>query len=205
MQIKYNYSKRTNKIKYIVIHDTGNTVTGSDAQSHFNYFNTGNRSSSADFFVDDTQALQVNDYIKYYTWHCGDGNGRYGITNNNSIGIEICVNRDGNYTKAFNNTVALTKRLMKELNIPIENVVRHYDASHKKCPASMSANNWELWKKFKELIALKEITSVNDIVWELAQRGIISDKALWLKKLEDDKNAYWLARKSIEYLRKAGA
>lgn len=50
----------------------------------------------------------------------------------------------------------------------------------------------------------KELTSVNDIVWELAQRGIISDKALWLTKLEEDKNAYWLARKMIEYLRKAG-
>ena len=51
---------------------------------------------------------------------------------------------------------------------------------------------------------MKEITSVNDIVWELAQRGIISDKALWLKKLEEDKNAYWLAKKTVDYLVKAG-
>ena len=27
-----------------------------------------------------------------------------------------------------------------------------------------------------------ELTTVNDIVWELANRGIISDKELWLKK-----------------------
>lgn len=51
--------------------------------------------------------------------------------------------------------------------------------------------------------AEKEITSVNDIVWELASRGIISDKALWLNKLETDKNAYWLAKKTVDYFRKA--
>ena len=46
-----------------------------------------------------------------------------------------------------------------------------------------------------------ELTSVNDIVWELAERGIIIDKALWLEKLETDKNAYWLARKCLNHIR----
>lgn len=50
----------------------------------------------------------------------------------------------------------------------------------------------------------KEIESVNDIVWELASRGIITDKALWLKKLEEDKNVYWLCKKTIDYLIKKG-
>lgn len=45
-----------------------------------------------------------------------------------------------------------------------------------------------------------ELESVNDIVWELAERGIITDKALWLKKLSEDKNAYWLARKCVNYI-----
>lgn len=49
-------------------------------------------------------------------------------------------------------------------------------------------------------ITTTELTSVNDIVWELANRGIITDKALWLKKLEEDKNAYWLARKCANYI-----
>lgn len=40
-----------------------------------------------------------------------------------------------------------------------------------------------------------ELTSVNDIVWELNYRGIISDKYLWMNKLLNDSNAYWLARK----------
>jgi len=204
-QIAYNISKRNTAAIYIVIHDTGNKNRGADAEAHFRYFNGGNRNSSADFFVDDKQILQVNDYIKNYTWHCGDGKGRYGITNANSIGIEICVNSDGNYEKAYANAIELTKHLMKELNITVDRVVRHYDASRKNCPASMSSQNWALWNDFrKALIAQEELTSVNDIVWELAHRGIITDKALWLKKLETDTNSYWLARKVANYLRNKG-
>ncbi len=202
-QIAYNRTPRTQKPVYIVIHDTGNTRKGANANAHFNYFNGGNRNSSADVFVDDTQVLQVNDYTQYYTWHCGDGKGKYGITNSNSIGIEICINSDSNYNTAFQNAVELTKYLMKELNIPLDRVVRHYDASRKNCPASMSKNSWALWQGFKaKLTATTELTSVNDIVWELAYRGILTDKNLWLNKLENDTNSYWLARKIVKYIRK---
>lgn len=151
-QILYNRTKRTQKPKYIVIHDTGNTARGADARRNFEYFNSGNRDASADFFVDDKTVYQVNDYNAYYTWHCGDGGGKYGITNGNSVGIEICVNADGDYTRAFENAVELTKQLMAELDIPPERVVRHYDASRKNCPASMSGDGWALWQKFKNMI-----------------------------------------------------
>ena len=46
-----------------------------------------------------------------------------------------------------------------------------------------------------------ELTEVNDIVWELAHRGIVSDSDLWVKKLGDDVKAYWLARKTVQFLR----
>ncbi len=155
-QIAYNRSRRTDEIKYIVIHDTGNTGRGANAESHYKYFNGGNRGSSADFFVDDVQALQVNDYTRYYTWHCGDGHGKYGITNNNSIGIEICINCDGDYSKAFENAVQLTRQLMSELHIDINHVVRHYDASRKNCPQSMSGNDWARWREFKRRLTETE-------------------------------------------------
>lgn len=48
---------------------------------------------------------------------------------------------------------------------------------------------------------LQELIEVNDIVWEFAHRGIITDKELWLKKLEEDKDSYWLARKALHALR----
>lgn len=146
-QIQYNRTKRTGKILYIVIHDTGNKGKGASADAHFKYFNGGNRSASADFFVDSEKVLQINDYNLYATWHVGDGKGKYGITNQNSVGVEICVNSDGNYEEAVKKAVALTKFLMQKLNIPKERVVRHFDASRKNCPASMTEQDWNAFKK----------------------------------------------------------
>jgi len=208
-QIAYNRTARTQKPQYIVIHDTGNTGKGSNADAHFTYFNGGDRQASYDFVVDDKQILQVNDYTKYYSWHCGDGKGAYGITNGNSVGVSICINSDGDYAAAWVKLVELTRWLMAELGIPAERVVRHYDASRKNCPASMSGSGWAKWNEFKAAItktavAPQEITTANDIVWELAQRGILTDKALWLKKLDEDSNAYWLARKTVAFLRAKG-
>ena len=207
-QIAYNKSARTAEIKYIVVHDTGNTNKGADAEAHFKYFNTADRSSSADFFVDDGQSLQVNDYNKYYTWHCGDGKGKYGITNNNSVGVEICVNSDGDYEKAYNNAVTLVKSLMKELNISAENVVRHYDASRKTCPSSMSGNGWELWSKFKGLIAkteLEKYTSDHDVLWDLKFRGLISTEEGWQKIFNENNNVRILAQNMLHEIRKLEA
>ena len=102
--------------------------------------------------MDGKTILQVNDYHTYYTWHCGDGKGKYGITNQNSVGIEMCINSDGDHNKAFDNLVAVTKHLMQELNIPAERVVRHYDASRKNCPASMNNGTWSKWNEFKSMI-----------------------------------------------------
>ena len=158
-QIKYNRSNRGGTpIKYIVVHDTGNPSRGANATAHYNYFNSGDRSSSADFFVDDTQVLCVNDYYKFYTWHCGDGHGKYGITNRNSVGIEFCINVDSDRDKTLERTAQLVRELMQELDIPIDRVVRHYDASRKNCPQSMSGNGWAQWYKFKEKLKGEDLT-----------------------------------------------
>lgn len=158
-QIKYNRSNRGGTpIRYIVVHDTGNPSRGANATAHYNYFNGGDRSSSADFFVDDTQVLCVNDYYKFYTWHCGDGHGKYGITNRNSVGIEFCINVDSDRDKTLERTAQLVRELMQELNIPIDRVVRHYDASRKNCPQSMSGNGWAQWYKFKEKLKVEDLT-----------------------------------------------
>lgn len=164
--IKYNFSSRNGQgIQYIVIHDTGNTGKGANADAHFNYFNGGNRNASANYFVDDKKILQVVDDANA-SWHCGDGGGKYGITNQNSIGIEICVNSDGDYNKAVANAIELTKFLMKKYNIPIGRVVRHYDASKKLCPASMSSNNWAKWQWFKEQLIEKQVPD-----WPIMRMG----------------------------------
>lgn len=193
MQIAYNKSKRTEKILYIVVHDTGNRNKGADAKAHFNYFNSADRQSSADFFVDDNGALKVNDYEKFYTWHCGDGKGKYGITNKNSVGVEICINSDGDYNKAALNAVECVKELMTTLNIPAERVVRHYDASKKLCPASMSENDWKMWKNFKEQL------SVSDEELLKMSAGLADETILYLKNYTYGKD---LIRKLADAIKK---
>ncbi len=167
--VKYNFSSRQGtSIKYIVIHDTGNTSNGADANAHFSFFNSADRQSSAHYFVDDSQILRIiKDSDK--AWHCGDGKGKYGITNENSIGVEICINMDGDFDIAFDKAAQLTSFLMKEYNIDISNVVRHYDASRKICPNIMSKNNWVLWDDFID----KVIAYHNDFILEDNNTNII--------------------------------
>jgi hypothetical protein len=47
-----------------------------------------------------------------------------------------------------------------------------------------------------------ELETVEGIVDYLGQVGIITDSELWLEKLEEDANAYWLARKCANYINK---
>lgn len=149
LQIKYNITRRNQPPEYIVVHDTGNVSAGANAQSHYRYFNSGNRGSSADIFVDDREILCVNDYHVNYSWHCGDGRGRFGIGNGNSVGVELCINADGDADKAYKNLVQCVRDLMMELHIPLERVVRHYDASFKQCPGTWAENDWAKWTQFK--------------------------------------------------------
>lgn len=151
--IKFNYSTRSELPKYIVIHDTDNP--GLDAEYHYNYFNSENKNASADFFVDSNRIIQTVNTDIYYSWHCGDGKGKYGITNINSLGIEICIDKNGNVTEnTLKNSIKLTQYIMNKYNIPISNLVRHYDASRKSCPKSFMKNNWQKWYEFKSKVSL---------------------------------------------------
>lgn len=158
--VKQNFTRGRGdeKIEYIVIHDTGNEAPLATAAAHFTYFNSENRQASAHYFVDEKEVLQIIEDSDT-AWHVGDGKGKYSITNQNSIGIEICIN-DGNYKTEIKKTIELVKHLMKKYNVPFDKVVRHYDASMKLCPAKMSKNNWESWKAFKAQLQEKPINKV---------------------------------------------
>lgn len=149
--INYNFSKRNGGIKYIVVHDVGAV---SSAQNNRDYFAGGNRNASADFFVDSNNIIQIIDYHNNYSWAVGDGRGRNGITNGNSVSIEMCLESNMQPSqKTIQNTLDLVKYLMNELNVPIDRVVTHNMASGKNCPQSFSANNWAKWHEFKAGLA----------------------------------------------------
>jgi N-acetylmuramoyl-L-alanine amidase len=143
----YNHSTRNEKIKYIVVHDVGEI---SSAQNNADYFCGGNRNASADFFVDSNSIIQIVDYHNNYSWAIGDGRGKYGKTNSNSVSIEMCLESNHQPSEAtINNTLDLVRYLMDDLSISIDNVVTHHMCSDKNCPQSFSANNWEKWNWFK--------------------------------------------------------
>jgi len=141
----------TNKKKYIVIHETANTSKGADAQAHANLQSNGNsRKASWHYQVDDKQVIQsFSDDTQ--CWHAGN---KY--YNQNSIGIEICVNSDGNFKKAVDNAVKLTKHLMDKYNIPASNVIQHNKASGKDCPRYLrSGEKGVTWSQFKAKLSGK--------------------------------------------------
>src|SRR5699024_2594454 len=86
-------------------------------------------------------------------WHAGNGTG-----NNQSIGIELCVNSDANYKKVIENSAELVKKIMKEENISILNVKQHNHWSGKHCPAQLrDGKDGITWGKFIDMIKGKEV------------------------------------------------
>ena len=153
---KSNYSiGRTKNIEYLVIHYTANN--GDTAKGNCKYFQGANRNASAHYFVDETEIWQSVEE-KDTAWHCGTTRTYYHkfCRNENSIGIELCSEKDSNGEYYFNNetiqnAVLLVKSLMQKYNISLENVIRHYDVTHKNCPAPM-VNNVKFWDNFKTLL-----------------------------------------------------
>ena len=136
------HNGKNNPRKFITLHMTGNKSVGADAQAHANLQSNGNsRNASWHWQVDDKQAIQSFEH-KYKLWHASDGQGS---GNNESIGIEGCVNADGNFNQMMKNYVDLVVYIMKQENIKDTNmIVTHYWWSGKNCPTEMFAgkNGW---------------------------------------------------------------
>lgn len=148
---------------YIVIHNTDNYAKGANAKAHAKAQHDGNfKGYSAHVYVDDTEAYQALPYNRG-AWHVGVNYGGrlFGTVNNrNSVGIEMCVQAGYNYEKAFQNTVQVCKQLMKQLGIPADRVVQHYDVCAKNCPSAIRAKGD--WNRFKQLIGAKTTTPTVD-------------------------------------------
>lgn len=169
------YSAREDKIRYIVIHFTGDS--GATAKNEADYFSKNKAAiqsqSSAHYFVD---AKDIYKSVPEHNtaWHCGLGN-QSGFdtphhplykkcTNNNSIGIEMCIDSKGKLKyDTIMNVRSLVRTLMKRYGINAAHVVRHYDVTGKECPnchfykkdGKLSDNsllNSGTWERFKDLI-----------------------------------------------------
>lgn len=188
-------------IKYIVVHYTaGSTSKAGSALNTAVMFSNPSVYASADFIVDDDTIVQFNPDIKNrFCWHCGDNKNMFSMggkyygkcTNANSIGIEVCStnpnwqasdfanSKKWSFTdKVVNNAVELVKYLMQTYNIPIENVIRHYDVTGKFCPGIIGWNedsgNAKKWEQFKARLTGTTTTTTtadkvnnNDIIYRV--------------------------------------
>lgn len=135
-----NHYAETNTRQFITIHETANTGVGADADAHANFMNNGAR-VTWHYTVDSKKAVR---HFHHTTscWHAGTYKG-----NTESIGIEMCINSDGDYLKTLHNTIELVQKIMKEENISAYHVVQHHYWSGKHCPTLLregnSGMNWE--------------------------------------------------------------
>lgn len=161
-------------LRAIVIHWTANTAKGANARRNRDYFNNGSidpkgkpRPASAHFIVDDRTVIQCLPETEV-GYHCGDKplgkykpaglslmSGYKGLTPNYfTLGIEMCVNADGNWDLTYENTVALTAELLLKYGLNEKNgLLRHFDVTGKKCPQPMIDE--AAWAAFRLAVAMR--------------------------------------------------
>jgi N-acetylmuramoyl-L-alanine amidase len=131
----------------VTIHNTGNASKGAGAKSHAAYVKgdaAANLPVSWHYTVDEKDIYQhLPDSEDAF--HAGDG---AGDGNRKSIGIEICMNSDGDLLKATDKAAELTAFLCGKYNIPVENVVQHQKWSGKNCPQLIRNGKPYNWNAF---------------------------------------------------------
>lgn len=176
------------RIKYIVIHYTGNN--GDTALANTNYFKSY-RGASAHYFVDENSIYQsIED--KNIAWHCG-ANVYYhsNCRNYNSIGVELCSYKDSNGQFAFRdktveNALWLVRKLMVKYGVPAANVVRHYDVTHKICPEPY-VRDVKAWENFKARLIAPDVKEDDEMVEQIKIK--VNGKDYNADRiLKDDKN-----------------
>lgn len=158
----YGSTRSEGSIKYIVIHYTGNN--GDTAANNCRYFQGANRHASAHYFVDGGAYVYNSVPVKSVAWSVGRFYSQSGgagsfykkCTNANSLSIEMCNCVKSVPDDVFDQTVELTKYLMKKYDIPASRVIRHWDVNGKSCPARWTGKNNDGWDKFKRAIVGEE-------------------------------------------------
>lgn len=116
-------------IKYVVIHETDNESIGVGAKNHANYLSYNNFSSTSWHYTVDDKEIYHHIPDNEIAHHAGNKLGNmYGI------GIELCVNKDGDFAKTFDNAARLVAYLIKEYGLEEDSIRTHNDFTGKDCP-----------------------------------------------------------------------
>lgn len=163
-------------ILWIVVHESGMPLVGQNATllatiQYENAYGLGRTTTASwHYQVDETGIYQSFD-DKVYAWHAGGDYGKWlPYRNSNSIGIEMCINQDGNYDGSMAHDAKLVAELMHRYNLTMDNVVRHHDTSGKECPSYMiRTNRYEefLEKVCQEYVAMKYLKDA-EVTWTIS-------------------------------------
>ena len=156
----YQLNNDTN-VLWIVTHETGMSYAGDDAlllgKSQYTnaYGEGGSDRASWNYTVDDHSIYQsYADTVA--CWHATDGKSEGG-GNYNGIGIELCVNSDGNFELAMRNDARLMAYLLLKHNLGILNMKQHHDFYEPKdCPYNIRRN--VRWFEYLSMISREYIS-----------------------------------------------
>ncbi|HBJ8650308.1 TPA: N-acetylmuramoyl-L-alanine amidase family protein [Listeria monocytogenes] len=172
--LQYNYINKNQfsrpgykllRVSKIVMHYTANP--GASADNHRRYFrDIKERYASAHIFIDDKEAICIIP-LNEVAYHANERSCkltalqastsyyRGGNANLTSIGIEMCLDKNGNITVAtFNRSVDVAAELCKTYDLTASDIIRHYDVTGKNCPAPWVAKPSEL-TRFRNAVNAK--------------------------------------------------
>lgn len=133
-----------NALTHVTVHETANATRGANAQAHANLQAKGNsRNASWHWQVDDREAIQsFRETVQCF--HAGNPRG-----NATSVGVEICVNADGDWRRTVENAAELVAQIARRHGIPLSRIVQHNHWSGKNCPTRLRAGTGGIdWAAF---------------------------------------------------------
>jgi len=184
-------------VLWVVVHESAMTIAGQNAlllanlQYNSAFNNPDAREASWNYQVDAYSIYQsFEDNV--ICWHAGDGTG-YGTGNTNGIGIEMCVNRDGNYEGTLHNNAKLVASFMLKYNLNISNVKRHFDMSGKECPSYLIRTS--RWEEFVEMVRmeylLQKYLGTATIKYDLSTADCTTTDSVLAKYFDKGANGLW--------------
>ena len=210
-------SPRNHAIDTITIHHMAGNLT---VEQCGNVFQPKSRQASSNYAIDSNGRVGMYVEEKDRSWATSSSS-----NDHRAITIEVANDVVGDNwhvsDKALDKLIALCADICKRNNIKklnftgdkTGNLTMHKWFAATGCPGPYLESKFPyIADEVNKILsgnkkeALKELTTPNDIVWELGERGLVLDKEGMLKEMNEnpDGRLYWLARKMLNYIRQKG-
>ena len=214
-KISPNKSVRNGKISKITIHHMAGNYT---VEKCGDIFAPTSRQASSNYGVGTDGRVGLYVPENYRAWTSSS-------KANDDIAVTIEVANDGGENwhvsdKALQKTIELCADIckrngIKKLNFTGDktgNLTMHKYFAATACPGPYLESKFGyIADEVNKILSGKkepipELTTANDIVWELGHRGLVTDTQGMLKEMNENPNGrlYWLARKMLNYIRQKG-